>query len=44
MVWTTVHIAQTGAYALYLAQNVQYNAHSFVEISPIEAQILSDEY
>jgi hypothetical protein len=41
---TTVHIAQTGGWALYLAQNLQYNTHANISISPTAAQIRSVEY
>jgi hypothetical protein len=44
MAGTTVHIAQTGGWALYLAQNLQYNTHANIGISPRAAQVRSVEY
>jgi hypothetical protein len=41
---TTVHIAETGGRALYLAPRLQYSAYLIVDISPIAAQIRSVEY
>jgi hypothetical protein len=43
-VGTTIHIAQTGFCALYTTPNLQYIAHPNVGISPIAAQVDSDEY
>jgi hypothetical protein len=41
---TTVHLAQTGGCALYLAPSLQYNAHCIVQISRIAVQKRSVEY
>jgi hypothetical protein len=35
---------QTGAGALYLAANEEYNAHRIVDMAPIAAEIRSIEY
>jgi hypothetical protein len=44
MVGNTIHVAQTGFCGLYMAPNLQYNAHQYVGISPKAAQVYLDEY
>jgi hypothetical protein len=44
MCGTTVHISKAGGSALHFAPSLQFNAHRIDVISPIAAQIRSDEY